>query len=219
MAECVDRKDVRLHGGLFYDENRLASVTKFYFNCVFCSCAESSCRLSKYPPMTSHLSSSKSIFFICSSLFLPTSVCPGIVKWREGSQKQDDKRRWISDARKLWLVHEQTVTCRPSHRICGSTSTVTFHTSARGAARLIWQHRLFISPMNSSGFLLFSGAIAEPFIYNGMYVVIVIHPETEHVLNKQKPIWLTLFSFFLLALNQLWNMNRERLYAVPYHGF
>lgn len=65
-SACLDRRDARPHGGLSYDENQWVSVEEFYFHCVFCSCAESVCRLAQYPPMTGHLSSSESMFLFCS---------------------------------------------------------------------------------------------------------------------------------------------------------
>lgn len=50
-------------------KKQITSFTKFDLNCVFCSCVEFHCSLAKYPPIKSHLSSSKSMFLFISHCF------------------------------------------------------------------------------------------------------------------------------------------------------
>lgn len=92
----------------------------------------------------------------------------------------------------------QTVRCRPSRRIRGSTSTVTFRTSARGAAQLIWQRRLFTSLINSLTSFCF-----EVRSHSHLFTMECVSSLSFSRRRSTYLIWLILFPFFLLTLHPI----------------
>lgn len=170
-----------------------------------CSWAESRCRPTKYPPI-------KIIWVLLKvwfHSFLAVSPDP-CLSWHSHMQGTQPHitvpgRRRINDARKLALAAGtplgQIVTCRSSRHVHGTTSAVPFHTSSRGATRLIWQHRLlFISLINFSGFLLFHGTLAHTHLYTMECVLSLSFSRrwSTHLTSESSFDWFC-FPFFLWA--------------------
>lgn len=154
-----------------------------------CSRAGSVCR--QTPSLNNSSESFQNYAVIYSSLLLPTSVCPG----NSVGGRPANKNPMPTDAELTMqencgrsrgrATHTgQIVTCRPP-AAASTARWVTSHFIPR-LHRLSGSAGFSLRSLIPPVFLLFRVPLANPFIHNGMCVVVVVQPETRHVLNKQK---------------------------------